>query len=446
MPELSRLQKLEILADIWIKVYVFHPAIVMDAPRLDGHSLLLENIAAVEQAETLEALVQILNQDLLRHLSDPLTFVYALDNPPSFEHPCRSGFKRLHAGWNEDGHPYVYQQRWIESTAAPDQSHYFNTLGLSLNTLTTQAPPPAMRFPVCESGSATRLRRAQRLLGLFKVYGVLRYFSPFFMAERFDLAAWIPQIEAAQTLPEYCQCLTEFCAPLNDGHVQVVYPDNDAVEEATSPPKPYGFNLPEVMKHTRQLADGIGYMTPFTMPNEKTLDAAFELLKHTKALIIDLRGYPKTHFKQAFIQHLCDYPVKSPHYYMPIVSSPDLRARRWQHIQYTIEPKTQGLCYPNPVIALIDETVQSAAEDFVMYLRSAKRAVLVGTTTAGCQGNAAFIELPGGGWLSFTGMRVTYPGGAAVQGIGIVPDVEVTITAEDKDDILEKSIAVVDRV
>jgi C-terminal processing protease CtpA/Prc len=43
-------------------------------------------------------------------------------------------------------------------------------------------------------------------------------------------------------------------------------------------------------------------------------------------------------------------------------------------------------------------------------------------------------------------MRVTYPGGAAVQGIGIVPDVEVTITAEDKDEILEKSIDVVDTI
>ena len=49
----------------------------------------------------------------------------------------------------------------------------------------------------------------------------------------------------------------------------------------------------------------------------------------------------------------------------------------------------------------------------------------MGRRTAGCVGNATYVNLPGGGRFTFTGMRVTWPDGSPVWGIGIVPDVTV---------------------
>jgi len=85
-----------------------------------------------------------------------------------------------------------------------------------------------------------------------------------------------------------------------------------------------------------------------------------------------------------------------------------------------------------------------------MYLRIAGRVVFVGAPTAGCVGNAAFIRLPAGGRMSFTGMSVTWPDGSPFRGVGIIPDVEAGRTIrgliEGRDEILEKGIETLKRI
>ncbi|QTA85228.1 S41 family peptidase [Desulfonema magnum] len=204
------------------------------------------------------------------------------------------------------------------------------------------------------------------------------------------------------------------------------------------------FAMPPAAKHIRILENNLGYMTPFTMAGVKILDNAFHLLENTDGLIIDLRGYPKTHFQQELIRRLCRETVCSPRYEIPVAAYPDADVLKWSVIQYVIKPDRNGYVYDKPVVALTDETTQSSAEDFCMYLRNANRAVFVGSPTAGCHGNMAFADLPGGGWLSFTGMRVTWPDGTPFQGIGIIPDVRVSPTIralrQGRDEILEQGI------
>jgi len=217
-----------------------------------------------------------------------------------------------------------------------------------------------------------------------------------------------------------------------------------AKEDTQNENTPAFFPMPRAARHIRILENKIGYMTPFTMPNAKTLDNAFQLLADTDGLVIDLRGYPRTHFQHELLRHLCRKTVCSPRYEIPLVGYQNTNMLKWEIIQYMVTPHVGRNVYDKPVVALTDETTQSSAEDFCMYLRNADRAFFVGTPTAGCHGNMAFVDLPGGGWLSFTGMRVTWPDGTPFQGIGIIPDVEVRQTIrglrQSQDEILEKGV------
>ncbi len=217
-----------------------------------------------------------------------------------------------------------------------------------------------------------------------------------------------------------------------------------AKEDTQNENTPTFFPMPRAARHIRIVENKIGYMTPFTMPSAKTLDNAFQLLADTDGLVIDLRGYPRTHFQHELLRHLCRKTVCSPRYEIPLVGYQNTNMLKWEMIQYMVTPHADRYVYDKPVVALTDETTQSSAEDFCMYLRNADRAVFVGTPTAGCHGNMAFADLPGGGWLSFTGMRVTWPDGTPFRGIGIIPDVEVRQTIrglrQSQDEILEKGV------
>jgi C-terminal processing protease CtpA/Prc len=76
-----------------------------------------------------------------------------------------------------------------------------------------------------------------------------------------------------------------------------------------------------------------------------------------------------------------------------------------------------------------------------------KLADMVGTTTAGCNGNANYIDLPGGFQVMWTGMKVLKHDGSQHHLIGIKPTypVEKTIEAvkEGRDEYLEKAIEVI---
>jgi C-terminal processing protease CtpA/Prc len=76
-------------------------------------------------------------------------------------------------------------------------------------------------------------------------------------------------------------------------------------------------------------------------------------------------------------------------------------------------------------------------------------ATLVGASTAGCNGNANFINLPGGFRVMWTGMDVRKHDGSRYYGIGFAPDYPVTRTLgavkEGRDEYLEKAIEVIEQ-
>src|SRR5688572_15689791 len=100
--------------------------------------------------------------------------------------------------------------------------------------------------------------------------------------------------------------------------------------------------------------------------------------------------------------------------------------------------------YPGKVVVLVDETSLSQAEYTAMAFRAAPQAIVVGSTTAGADGNVSQISLPGGLRTAISGIGVFYPDKRPTQRIGIVPDVEMRPTIDGiragRDEVLEEAL------
>jgi len=83
----------------------------------------------------------------------------------------------------------------------------------------------------------------------------------------------------------------------------------------------------------------------------------------------------------------------------------------------------------------------------MMALRTAPDVTIVGSPTAGADGNVSLVALPGGPRTYFSGLGVFYPDGSPTQWVGIVPDLLVTPTAAGiqagVDEVLERALTLV---
>jgi C-terminal processing protease CtpA/Prc len=79
-----------------------------------------------------------------------------------------------------------------------------------------------------------------------------------------------------------------------------------------------------------------------------------------------------------------------------------------------------------------------------MALRTVPNAIVMGSQTAGADGNVSMIHFPGGFGSYISGLGVFYPDGKETQGIGIVPDIEVRPTQagikKGADEVLERAM------
>ena len=84
--------------------------------------------------------------------------------------------------------------------------------------------------------------------------------------------------------------------------------------------------------------------------------------------------------------------------------------------------------FKGKVVILVNEITQSSSEFHAMAYRVHPNALVIGSTTAGADGNVTNFYLPGNIFTLFSGIGVYYPDGGETQRIGIVPDIEVKPT------------------
>ena len=94
-----------------------------------------------------------------------------------------------------------------------------------------------------------------------------------------------------------------------------------------------------------------------------------------------------------------------------------------------------------PLVVLINGFSASASELVAGALRDNKRALLVGEISFGKGTVQVIHELSDGSGLKFTTAKYFLPSGVSIEGVGILPDIEVVLTAEDTEDLqLNKAI------
>jgi C-terminal processing protease CtpA/Prc len=193
----------------------------------------------------------------------------------------------------------------------------------------------------------------------------------------------------------------------------------------------------------KMLPGNIGYLALGTIKNAE-LPAIMEQAKNTKGLVIDIRNYPSEFVVFSLSQYLLDKQKEFVRFSEPQVTYPGV----FTYIPPINVAPGPGRMYPGKVVILVNELSQSQAEYTTMALRTAPRATVVGSTTAGADGNVSSIVLPGNVRTAISGLGVYYPDGRETQRVGIVPDVEAKLTikgiAEGHDEVLEKAVRLIE--
>lgn len=164
-----------------------------------------------------------------------------------------------------------------------------------------------------------------------------------------------------------------------------------------------------------------------------------EKAQGTKGLIIDIRNYPSAFVVFALGQHLVQKPVPFVRLPTPEFDNPGTFSRG---PVISLQPQSPG--YDGRVVILVDEITQSSAEYTAMALRTSPHAIVVGSQTAGADGNVSSIQLPFGLTTRFSGLGVLTPTGGQTQQVGIARYIESTPTingiAASRDEVLETAI------
>ncbi len=188
----------------------------------------------------------------------------------------------------------------------------------------------------------------------------------------------------------------------------------------------------------RKLSPEVAYIK---ISDAKSADAAkyVDQSAGTKGLIIDIRNYPSDFPIFALGSLLVDKETTFARFTAGDPANPGAF-----HFGPSTALKPARPHYGGKVIILVDEISQSSAEYHAMAFRTAPGALVIGSTTAGADGNTSAIPLPGGLRSMISGIGVFYPDKRPTQRAGIVPDVEVKPTIAGiragRDEVLEAAV------
>ncbi|HMH88422.1 MAG TPA: S41 family peptidase, partial [Steroidobacteraceae bacterium] len=164
----------------------------------------------------------------------------------------------------------------------------------------------------------------------------------------------------------------------------------------------------------QMLAGNVAYLKLSSVKIDQ-VSAYIEAAADTKGLIIDIRNYPSEFVAYPLGSHLVSNPtVFASNTFTDIVNP---GAFHWR-IGGTITPDLPH--YSGKILILVDENSQSQSETTAMAFRAAPGAIIIGSTTAGTDGNVSGIPLPGRLQSMISGIGVFHPDHKPTQRIGIV--------------------------
>lgn len=234
----------------------------------------------------------------------------------------------------------------------------------------------------------------------------------------------------------------------NDSRLNIKFERDEIIREEIVPCVPWSRAKEEVFCYTPQnsssfLTDNIGYIYFGTLKN-KDIPAIMDKFKETRGLILDLRCYPPE-FIVLFT--LADYLLPEKKTFVQFSRGSILDPGLFTMTASTSVGRNNENYYKGKVVILVNEITQSRAEYTAMAFRTAPKVVVVGSTTAGADGDVSLICLPGNLQTWISGSGIYTPDGAETQRVGIIPDIEIMPTIkgvrEGRDELIEKAIEII---
>lgn len=202
---------------------------------------------------------------------------------------------------------------------------------------------------------------------------------------------------------------------------------------------------PEKGEVVRILPGNLGYVNLIHL-TRADVDAMFDRLKDTRAIIFDMRGYPQgtawgiaprintrnakigARFRRSQVSAFSVEEAESGfHFSQPLPDLPEGEEK-----------------YTGPTVMLIDDRAISQSEHSGLFYEAANGTKFIGTATAGANGDVTRFPVPGGIWIGFSGHDVRHADGRQLQRVGLIPDVEVAPTRAGlkagRDEVLERAV------
>jgi len=204
--------------------------------------------------------------------------------------------------------------------------------------------------------------------------------------------------------------------------------------------RPYPLS-PKQLEPIAEIEPGILYVD-VSRASSDMLASIRASLRDCRGLIIDVRGYPRDKW---WADSFTATRLTSLALRIPVNRKPNQSATTYRDVTTTTTPKLR-IAPTAELVFVVDTLAFSAGEHQLSYFVNAGIGTLVGTATAGTNGDINRIPLPSGGSMAWTGMRVEWPDGSRFHTVGIQPDVWVEPTregiAQGRDEQLDAAIEI----
>ena len=195
------------------------------------------------------------------------------------------------------------------------------------------------------------------------------------------------------------------------------------------------------------LDNNIILFNPSVLTDDK-FSEAMKKAEETDGLIIDMRQYPRV--GRTWLHTLDDYlKTEKTQFCKYILASLVIPGAYFTNYIETSGGGQVSYHYEKPVVILMNERTQSAAEYTIMMFRDADNTVVMGSNSVGSDGNLAYLYAPEGNILQFSGIGILTAEGEQTQRIGLSPDiyVEPTIAGirEGRDELIEAAIQYIEK-
>jgi len=193
-----------------------------------------------------------------------------------------------------------------------------------------------------------------------------------------------------------------------------------------------------------ELADGIIYVD-LTRADMDVIEGRMDEIAAAPGVVFDLRGYPRGN--HPILSHLLNAPDTSKGWMrVPQIIFPDhVEPAGWDLHGWEMQPMEPHIS--GRVVFMTDARAISYAESVMGLVEAYGLGEIVGSSTAGTNGNANSLELPGEYRITWTGMKVVKHDGSQHHLIGILPTVPAERTLEgvrdERDEVLEAALEVV---